>query len=69
MRQHLRLTLILVATAGGVAHANAQPRTYPTPRNHVPGDYADPYYGRQGGQICRRWCLEDRNPCDPPISR
>ena len=29
------------------------------------GSYADPYWGRQGGLICRRWCLDDRNPCDP----
>ena len=29
------------------------------------GSYADPYWGRQGSLICRRWCLEDRTPCDP----
>jgi hypothetical protein len=28
------------------------------------GGYADPYWGRQGNYVCRRWCLEDRNPCD-----
>jgi hypothetical protein len=30
-----------------------------------PGGYADPFWGRQGNNICRRWCLEDRSPCDP----
>jgi hypothetical protein len=30
-----------------------------------PGSYADPYWGRQGNLICRRWCLDDRTPCDP----
>ena len=30
------------------------------------GSYNDPYFGRQGGRICARWCLQDRNPCDPP---
>jgi hypothetical protein len=35
-------------------------------RGYQPGGYADPYFGRQGGRVCQRWCLEDRNPCDPP---
>lgn len=29
------------------------------------GSSSDPYWGRLGGYICRRWCIEDRNPCDP----
>jgi hypothetical protein len=29
------------------------------------GSDADPYWGKQDGYICRRWCLDDRNPCDP----
>lgn len=29
------------------------------------GSYADPFWGRQGDYICRRWCLSDRTPCDP----
>jgi hypothetical protein len=29
------------------------------------GSYADPYWGKQGAFICRRWCLDDRTPCDP----
>jgi hypothetical protein len=62
----IRLAFVLAATAVGVGHAAAQHRTYPTPHSFEPGDYTDPYYGRQGNQICRRWCLEDRNPCDPP---
>jgi hypothetical protein len=64
MRYCIRLTLILSATMAGLAPAAAQ-RAYPTPYDHEPGDYADPYYGRQGNEICRRWCLRDRNPCDP----
>ena len=28
------------------------------------GSYADPYWGRRGDYLCRRWCLGDRTPCD-----
>ena len=28
------------------------------------GGYDDPFWGRRGDVICRRWCLSDRNPCD-----
>lgn len=29
------------------------------------GSAADPFWGRRGNMICRRWCLGDRTPCDP----
>src|SRR3954447_17396143 len=31
------------------------------------GGFADPYWGKQGQYICRRWCLDDRTPCDPVV--
>jgi hypothetical protein len=66
------MILIRCLAAGAVllsfAAADAAPlkQVYRTPHAIQPGDYNDPYYGRQGGRICARWCLEDRNPCDPP---
>jgi hypothetical protein len=49
------------------APASAQQikQLYSEPRPVQRGDEGDPFYGFQNGQICRRWCLEDRNPCDP----
>jgi hypothetical protein len=41
-------------------------QVYAKPKVVKRGDYADPFYGRQNGRICARWCLQDRNPCDPP---
>jgi hypothetical protein len=50
------------------APVSAEPikQIYSEPRPVQRGDEGDPFYGLQNGQICRRWCLEDRNPCDPP---
>jgi len=28
------------------------------------GSSNDPYWGRLGNMLCRRWCLSDRTPCD-----
>jgi hypothetical protein len=28
------------------------------------GSWTDPYWGRLGDTLCRRWCLSDRTPCD-----
>jgi len=49
-----------------LAEAAPLEQVYSKPKIVKRGDYADPYYGRQGGRICARWCLQDRNPCDPP---
>jgi hypothetical protein len=60
--------LVLVILVLIVAPADAAPvkQVYKKPQIVKRGDYADPYYGRQGGRICPRWCLQDRSPCDPP---
>lgn len=63
------LALAFIVTGAATAPALANPpakQVHPKPSSFQPGSYADPYYGRQGNQICPRWCLEDRNPCDPP---
>jgi hypothetical protein len=59
------LATLLVAPA---APSLAKPlkQVYRKPGPIEPGSYRDPYFGRQGGRICARWCLQDRNPCDPP---
>ena len=57
------LAIILPAGPGQAAQHRRGP---PPQTDNGPGSYADPYFGRQNGQVCRRWCLEDRNPCDPP---
>lgn len=51
-----------------IAPISAKPleQVYSKPKPFKRGDYNDPYFGRQGGRICARWCLQDRNPCDPP---
>lgn len=59
--------VVLSVFVAAPALADPPPRqVYSKPQRIQPGGYADPYYGRQNGQICPRWCLEDRNPCDPP---
>jgi hypothetical protein len=65
------LRMILAAAFVGVLAmpAQAEPmvkQVYKKPGPIKRGSYADPYFGRQGNRICARWCLEDRNPCDPP---
>jgi len=57
------VTLILTLTP---AEAAAVKQVYKKPQVVRRGDYSDPYYGRQGGRICPRLCLQDRSPCDPP---
>ena len=68
MKTLTRLALIAPIVSFTVpAQADPPPKqVYSKPSRLGPGGYADPYYGRQGGQVCPRWCLEDRNPCDPP---
>jgi hypothetical protein len=56
----------LVLLASATAGAAPLKQVYKKPQPIQPGSYDDPYYGRQGGRICARWCLQDRNPCDPP---
>src|SRR5262245_15034046 len=49
-----------------IASADAQqtrPKSRPAPVEL--GSQYDPFWGRQGDYICRRWCLSDRTPCDP----
>jgi hypothetical protein len=63
------LALALGAAGAATGPALADPplkQVYRRPAPVQPGSYADPYYGRQGNRICPRWCLQDRNPCDPP---
>jgi hypothetical protein len=60
------VAVLLVGLNTPFAVAAPLPQVYAKPRVIQRGDYADPFYGRQGNRICRRWCLEDRNPCDPP---
>jgi hypothetical protein len=65
--------LILIVSALGIsATASAEARNakrYQPPivsrQSMVERYYNDPYYGYQNGQVCRRWCPEDRTPCDP----
>jgi hypothetical protein len=61
--------LTLCAMLGSIAPGYAKPplgQVYSQPGPVQRGDFRDPYYGRQNGQICPRWCMEDRQPCDPP---
>jgi len=63
------LMLACAVTGAAPAPAQADPplkQVYRKPGPIQPGSYADPFYGRQGNRICPRWCLQDRNPCDPP---
>jgi hypothetical protein len=62
------LTLILATLPSSSAQAQRVERAIPSGRGGL-GGYADPYWGRQGNFICRRWCLEDRNPCDSVQSK
>jgi hypothetical protein len=55
---------IVLAVAAALALPLA-PATVRAQAQSGPGGYADPYWGRQGNYICRRWCLDDRTPCDP----
>jgi hypothetical protein len=45
----------------GSATAQSARRTAPS---SFLGSSNDPYWGRLGGMLCRRWCLSDRTPCD-----
>jgi hypothetical protein len=70
----MRITTPFIAIILGVSvvtslQAASLKQVYSKPRVIKRGDYADPYYGRHGGRVCPRWCLEDRNPCDPRSSR
>ena len=60
----------MLAAAGLIAAGAAYAQQPGSTRSREPddgrGSYSDPFFGRQNGQICRRWCIEDRNPCDPP---
>jgi len=58
------LTLVVATLPPTSAQAQQVDGATPSARGGL-GSYADPYWGRQGNYICRRWCLEDRNPCDP----
>jgi hypothetical protein len=60
------IALVLGICAVGAAQAAQAKKRQPQPSAVERGGFNDPYYGRQGGRICPRWCLEDRNPCDPP---
>jgi hypothetical protein len=62
--RHLALAILVFL----VTPTDATPlkQVYKKPHVVRPGEYDDPYYGRQGGRICPRSCLQDRNPCDPP---
>jgi hypothetical protein len=60
------IALALGVSVVGCAEAAQAKKRQPQPNVIERGSYADPYFGRQGGRICPRWCLEDRNPCDPP---
>ena len=69
LRLSLFLPLVFAVTGVALRPALADPplkQVYRKPGPIQPGSYADPYYGRQGNRICPRWCLQDRNPCDPP---
>lgn len=55
--------MILAATIPADAARAAQASSSQKPIRR--GSFEDPYYGTQNGQICRRWCVEDRQPCDP----
>lgn len=53
--------LLAAILAPGASAAQARP----TRAAIVLGGTNDPFWGRRGDFICRRWCTEDRNPCDP----
>jgi hypothetical protein len=56
--------VVLVGVSAMALPAMAQSaRTYAAPPPGI-GSYADPYWGRRGDLLCRRWCLSDRTPCD-----
>lgn len=56
----------LIVSASLPVHATSRPKAPPNSTQIQRGSYNDPYFGTQNGRICARWCLEDRNPCDPP---
>ena len=64
LRNALALAAMLPALVQPLA-AEPLRQVYRQPGPVQRGDFRDPYFGRQNGQICRRWCIEDRNPCDP----
>jgi hypothetical protein len=55
----------LVTPAALPADAAPLPQAPSNSRQIPHGSYEDPFFGTQNGQICRRWCVEDRQPCDP----
>jgi hypothetical protein len=60
------IALVLGVSVIGASEAAQAKKRAPQPNGFERGGYNDPYYGRQDGRICARWCLQDRNPCDPP---
>src|SRR5215471_7852368 len=55
--------LTLCAMLASIVPGYAKPplgQIYSQPGPVPRGDFRDPYYGRQNGQICPRWCMEDR---------
>ena len=66
-RPVVRMLMVAVSlVVAGSAQAQQPGQSRGRQPDNGRGSYSDPFFGRQNGQICRRWCLEDRNPCDPP---
>jgi hypothetical protein len=57
----MRLTAPLALAAGLLASAGAPDTAV---AQYQIGSFADPFWGRQGSYLCRRWCIDDRTPCD-----